>query len=259
MNKRKDIDDRARFKRVMDCMDMDYFTTVFNKLVNDWQRDFKDDKRRPSIRTLSTELGVSNTAVGDWMHGKSSDIQYKHFKRICDFFHVEPEVFAPNYIFLFPDYSLEQIKALDEKCSTLGIDKNLLTFIKENYSIPHELADDPFVDNPTLRPPAPKKAETDFVINGETKKSFMDEQDLDLVFELQNKIKEMTEEFLTAKAVEYEKEYVKHAASWSVVGNPGDDNFERHVQNIIEACPHLDQDYIIKACKDAHKKSKKKK
>jgi len=258
-SKKNEID-RERYKKVLDFLDKEYFVKVFNMLTEEWQRQRKEEGERSSLRALADEIGVSNTNVGDWMSGKHPVERIDNLMKICKAFNKPPEVFATNSVFTAPEYSFEQIKALDTKCAELEIDKNILLFLKDNYSIPHKVNDDPFDYLSAPRNRAPENEKSDYIITEGSRPAFLDEDDLDLVLELQNKIKELTQDFLTKKAIKFQKDFVKEASGWAFVdGAPGDENYDGFVQNVIDVCPDLDPDFVIKSCTDAYKRRNKRK
>ena len=259
------MEDLTRYRMALASMDKDTFRKRFDYLyLNRWKAEHKG--QNGSMSALGKAIGeylqdkkaVSGQIIKDWRDGKHLPKQIKHFYAICKVLRVDPSYFSPDYAYLFPDYSEEQVKKIRAKCTELEIDDHILAFTLANYYLPHEYEEDLFDNIHAERSLAPSKDSlSGYTLKMGRRSYFLDEKDLEVVRELQDKIKKMTKDFLREKEAEYERKYLDYISSFPVRLEPelateekNQENFEALVQRLIDFLPLLKPEEVIRVCED---------
>ena len=259
------MEDLTKYRMALASMDKETFGKRFDYLyLNRWKAENKG--QRGSMSALGKEIGkylqdkevVSGQIIKDWREGKHLPKQIKHFMAICKVLRVDPSYFSPDYAYLFPEYSEEQVKQIKAKCTELEIDDHILAFTLANYYLPHEYEEDLFDNIHAERSLAPSNDSfSSFTMKMGRRSYFLDEKDLEVVRELQDRIKEQTRDFLRGKEEEFERKYLHYIASIPVRLEPelateeeNQENFEALVQRLIDFLPLLKPEEVIEVCEE---------
>lgn len=226
------------YQMILDALNTEYFCKIFSEHFDEWQKE-----KGMSMGTFAYRIGASDQSIANWRAGKSKPKKVEHFKKICEAFKVEPEIFVPknilDIILFSKNYASEHNQEIIDLCAEHGLDENFLGFIKKNYEIPRKLNRDilnnmfpessarlsaslntkgRYLDangvvvvrsQATADGEAPQEPEdAQFTIKDGDSFFYPDEADIILLSELQDYIKTYIRIFMERKAQEYERKYL---------------------------------------------------